>query len=89
VKIIVCGIPPAQSRKMERQFPDHDLRVFGAQENERHYRAHMVECDLCVVNTQLISHNMVAIIRKSAPRVVMVKGPSSAVAAINDALRVR
>lgn len=86
MKIIVCGIPPAQSRKLEQRFAGHDLRVIGAQENTRRYLAHLTACDLCVVNTQLISHTVIGAIRHAARRLLFVNGPSSATAAIESVL---
>lgn len=81
-KIIVCGIPPAQSRKMERAFPGHDLRVMGAQEAPSRYLSRMTGCDLCIINTALMGHSVAGVIRERAGNVVFVSGPSSATKAI-------
>lgn len=87
MKIVVAGLPPAQSTAIVRDFPGHDLRLIGAQEGPSRYASHAAEgCDMCVVNTRLISHHKLDILRKKGIRITPVSGYSSAVRAIMAAL---
>lgn len=87
MKIIVCGIPPAQARALEQRYPGHDVIVIGAQDPLSRYLSHMVVCDLCIVNTRLMSHKAQSVMRTKMGRALtLVNGPSSAVAAINNFL---
>lgn len=89
MRIVVAGLPPAQSTALVHDFPQHDLRMIGAQSPPSQITCHAKACDLCVVNTRLISHTVTNILRRKRIPFTTVHGYSSAVAAIARVFGVR
>lgn len=84
MKVIVAGLHPQQSRAVERMFPQHDIRTLGNRDKDARYQASATGCDLCVVNTKMVSHNKLAILRSMRARMAYVGGLAAAIAAIEQ-----
>lgn len=82
MRLTFAGIPPAQSREIERRFRGHDVVITNAQDDRKH---RVRPCDLLVVNIRLCGHAAQQALRCSgAGSISFVTGPSSAIKAAEE-----
>jgi len=82
MRLTFAGIPPAQSREIERRFRGHDVVITNAQDDRK---KRVRPCDLLVINVRLCGHAKQATLKASgAASISYVSGPSSAVKAAEE-----
>ena len=77
MRLTFAGIPPAQSREIERRFRGHNVLIENAQQDRRH---RVRPCDLLVINIRLCGHAaQQSLTASGAGAIVIATGPSSAI----------